>query len=99
MLRAFLVEADLANHKSAEKRARQALKRRERNRNVKSEARTRVKAVRAAVGAGDAEAARERLRQAERSLRKAASKGVLKKATAGRTVSRLSRAVHGLSSR
>jgi small subunit ribosomal protein S20 len=86
----------LANHKSAEKRARQALKRRVRNRDVKSEVRTRIKTVRAAVGAGDVQAAREQLRLAERSLRKASSKGVLKKTTASRSVSRLARAVHAL---
>jgi small subunit ribosomal protein S20 len=89
----------LANHKSADKRARQAQRRRARNRDVKSEVRTRVKAVRTAVGAGDLEAARERLRLAERALRKASSKGVVKKATASRGVSRLARAVHALESR
>ena len=86
----------MANHKSAEKRARQDLVRRDRNRAVRSEVRTRVKAVRSAVSSGDAADARERLRAAERSLRKAASKGVLKKSTASRQVSRLSRAVHRL---
>jgi small subunit ribosomal protein S20 len=52
-----------------------------------------VKGVQEAIAAGDAGSARTRLTAAERALRKAASKGVLKKATASRTVSRLARAV------
>lgn len=84
----------MANHKSAEKRARQSLRRRERNRGVRSEVSTRIKAVRSALEAGDLDAAREKLRAAERALRKAASKGVIPKTTAGRRVARLARAVH-----
>jgi small subunit ribosomal protein S20 len=87
----------LANHKSAEKRARQSLRRRDRNRGVRGEVRTRVKAVRIALETGDAEAARERLHEAERALRKAATKGVIPKSTASRRVSRLARAVHARS--
>ena len=86
----------MANHKSAAKRARQAERRHARGRAVRSEVRTRVKAVRSAVQAGDAAQALERLRAAERSLRQAASKGVVKKSTASRSVSRLSRSVHAL---
>ena len=89
----------MANHKSAEKRARQAVVRRARNRAVKSEVRSRVKAVRVAVAAGDREGASAGLRDAERSLRKAASKGVIPKTTAGRSVSRLARAVNALTPR
>lgn len=87
----------MANHKSAEKRARQALKRQEHNRAIRSEVRTRVKRVRAALEGQDAEAARSSLRDAERALRKAASKGVVHKSTASRSVSRLAKAVASLS--
>jgi len=52
-----------------------------------------VKAVRTAIAAGDGDEARSRLRAAEGLLRRAASKGVLKKQTASRSVSRLSKAV------
>ncbi|MAE93712.1 MAG: 30S ribosomal protein S20 [Deltaproteobacteria bacterium] len=83
----------MANHKSASKRARQALKRRARNRSVRSEVRRTVKAVRQAIEAGDASEAQSRLRVAEGKLRKAASKGVLKRPTADRSVARLARAV------
>lgn len=80
----------MATHKSAEKRARQDAKRRERNRTVRSQARTVVKALRADLEAGAAGIA-EKLRGAERALRKAASKGVIPKRRASRQVSRLAR--------
>ncbi|MDJ0786088.1 MAG: 30S ribosomal protein S20 [Myxococcota bacterium] len=83
----------MANHKSAAKRARQDLKRRDRNRTVRSAVRTQIKALRQAIEAGEKDTATARLRTTERSLRKAASKGVYKKTTASRTVSRLARAV------
>ena len=83
----------MAHHKSAKKRARQALKRRARNRHVRSGVRTAVKAVRTAVAeeGTDATAA---LRQAESLIRRAASKGVISKKQASRDVARLARAVH-----
>ena len=84
----------MAQHRSAEKRARQSLKRRARNRSVLSEVRGSKRSVEAELAGGNADAAAEKLRQAERLIRKAASKGVMKKATASRTVSRLAKAVH-----
>jgi small subunit ribosomal protein S20 len=89
----------MAYHKSAEKRARQAEPRRLRNRAVTSRARSAVRRVRAAVAAGDGERARAELRDAERELRRAASKGVLPRRRADRSVSRLAKAVHRLSAR
>ena len=83
----------MANHKSAVKRARQALKRRDRNRAVRSEVRTQVKALQTAIAKGDAAEAQTQLRVVEGRLRKAASKGVYKKTTASRSVSRLAKAV------
>ncbi len=88
----------MATHQSAEKRARQALKRRARNRKAKSQARTLLKSVRSALESGDGEGARQKLRGAERALRKAASSGAIKKTTASRSVSRLARSVHRASS-
>ncbi len=84
----------MANHKSAEKRARQALQRRNRNRRVQSEMRGTVVALRAAIAAGDKAQAQAALKTVESRIRRAASKGVLKKLTASRQISRLSRAVH-----
>ncbi len=83
----------MATHESAEKRARQAEKRRVRNRSVRSFVKTRVGRVRSALAEGDATRAAEQLRDAERALRKAASKGVIPKQRASRTVARLARAV------
>jgi len=84
----------MAQHRSAEKRARQAEKRRERNRAVRSRVRGSARAVHTALTSGDLAAARERLGEAEKTIRRAASKGVVKKTPASRTVSRLAKAVH-----
>jgi len=84
----------VANHKSAQKRARQDEKRRLRNRHVRSGVRRAVRRVRSAASAGDADAAGSALRSAERVIRKAASKGIITKKQASRTVSRLARRVH-----
>jgi small subunit ribosomal protein S20 len=83
----------MAQHKSAEKRARQAEKRRARNRSVQSRTRSAVKGLREAIEAGDGATAKARLRDAERALRKAASQGVVPKRRADRSVSRLAKAV------
>ena len=86
----------MANHKSAEKRNRQRIKRTLRNRGVRSEFRTLVKTVRAAITSGDLEAAKSALTPAASALTAAASKGVLHRRTASRKVSRLAAAVHKL---
>ncbi len=80
----------MANHKSAAKRARQNEKRNRRNRSIRSQVRTSVRAFRAACESGD-ESAVERLRAAERELRRAVSKGVLHRHQVDRRVSRLAR--------
>jgi small subunit ribosomal protein S20 len=84
----------MAQHRSAEKRARQAEKRRERNRAVRSRVRGSTRAVRAALEGGDVATAQKQLHAAEKIIRRAASKGVVKKTTASRAVSRLAKAVH-----
>ena len=83
----------MANHKSAQKRARQSRVRRDRNRQVLSRVRNVVKDVRKALDGGDAEAATSQLRVAERELRRAAGKGVIPRRRASRSVARLARAV------
>jgi len=57
-----------------------------------------VKSVRSAVESGDREGAQQKLRSAERALRKAASRGAIKKTTASRSVARLAKSVHRTSS-
>lgn len=83
----------MANHKSAEKRIRQTLKRTERNRYYKTRIKNITKAVRVAVDANDVEKANEALRIANKYLHKFVSKGILKKNTASRKVSRLNASV------
>ena len=80
----------MATHKSAKKRARQDLKRRERNRDAKSAVRTAIKKFRLASASGDADQAEATLRFAESQIRRAASKGVIPRTTASRQVARLS---------
>lgn len=86
----------MANHKSAEKRNRQNAVRNARNTHIRSTMRTFVKQVREAVAAGDGAAARTALQRAVPFIDKAASKGVIHKATASRKISRLSRLVNSL---
>jgi len=86
----------MANHVSAEKRARQALKRRARNRSTLSAVRTAIKKVEAAVAAKDKEAATTALSSATSLIGRAASKRVLHPNTAGRRVSRLTVQVNQL---
>jgi len=79
----------LAHSTSPEKRHRQSLKRRERNRSVRSAARTSVTKARSLIGAGampDAEAA---VRQAVSVLDRAQEKGIIHANNAARRKSRL----------
>jgi small subunit ribosomal protein S20 len=83
----------LANTASAEKRNRQAQKRRTRNVAVRTGVKGAVKKVREALDKGDAAAAKTALQSAEKALDRAASKGVLHKNAASRRISRLAHAV------
>ena len=78
----------MAQHKSAEKRHRQSLKKRARNRHVRATVRNAVRKARRAAEANAPDAG-DQVRQTERLIRKATSKGVLHAKTASRTVSRL----------
>lgn len=83
-------------HKSALKAARQAVKRRQRNRVVLSTVKGAIKKVTAAVEKKDAEAAKASLREAASAVSKAASKGVLKPNTAARRISVLTHSVNSI---
>ena len=83
----------VANHKQAEKRNRQRLKRRARNLTHLSSMRTFMKRVRRALDGGDGDAAKASLPAAVTAITKAASKGVIHRNTASRYVSRLTKAV------
>ena len=80
----------MANHKSAKKRARQTVKRTARNRPVKTHIKTVTRAFREAVAEGDKKKVEEAYQEAAKTLRRAASRGVIPKRTASRRVSRLS---------
>ncbi|MBI2996997.1 MAG: 30S ribosomal protein S20 [Deltaproteobacteria bacterium] len=80
----------MAVHPSAIKKHRQSLKRRVRNRDVKSRIRTLMKKAKQAIELKDQEAVSVQLRQANRALDKAVSKGILTRNTASRWFSRLS---------
>lgn len=81
----------MANIKSAIKRNRQNKKRRLRNRIFRGRASTYIKQARAAIEAGDLDAAREATGQAVSTLDKAAEKGILHKNNASRRKGRLMR--------
>lgn len=85
----------MANHKSAEKRHRQSKIRNARNTHIRSTMRSYVKKVRTAVAEGDFEAAKTLLEKAVPYIDKAATKGVIHKATASRKIGRLTRLVNG----
>jgi len=85
----------VANHKSAEKRHRQSKVRNARNTHIRSTMRSYVKKVRTALAEGDMEAAQSVLDKAIPYIDKAASKGVIHKATASRKISRLMKLVSG----
>ncbi len=85
----------MANTASAEKRNRQAQKRRARNVQVRTGVKSAVKKVRDLLAKGDAAAAQQALRGAEKAIGKAASKGVVHKNAAARRISRLAHAVAG----
>ena len=84
----------MANIKSAKKRVLTSAKRAERNQAVKSAVKTEIKKVRAAIEAGNKEEAAKALVNATSAIDKAESKGVFKKNTASRKVSRLAQAVN-----
>jgi len=85
----------VANTKSAQKRNRQALKRRTRNQAVRTQVKSAVKKAREALASKDPAKLQEALRAAERTLDKAASKGVLHKKNASRRIARLFHAAQG----
>lgn len=86
----------MANHKSAAKRARQTIKKTERNRFYRTRIKNLTRSVREAVEANDKEAAAEALKAANKGIHSFVSRGVLKKETAARKVSRLAKAVNAL---
>ena len=86
----------MANHKSAEKRVRQNIKRNEINRSNRSKLRTSIKKLRSAVSGGDQTVSSELLYPTVSLIDKAVNKGIIHKNTAARYKSRLTKHVNKL---
>jgi small subunit ribosomal protein S20 len=88
----------VANHKSAEKRNRQAQARRLRNKMNKKRMKTSIRKLDEAVAAGSEDVAREALKEATVVIAKTASKGTIHKKNASRKISRLTKRVNAMGS-
>ena len=88
----------MATHASALKAHRQNVKRRTANRQLRSELRTTLKSIRAALDTRNAAGAREQLHSALSLIDRMASKGIIHPNTAGRYKSRIVKRLAGMSS-
>jgi small subunit ribosomal protein S20 len=86
----------MANIASARKRARQALKRRERNISLRTAARSAIKEVKKAVAAGNKAGATAALEKSRTIIDRVAAKGVLHPNAAARHKRRLAHAIKSL---
>jgi small subunit ribosomal protein S20 len=86
----------MANIKSAKKRILVAATRYERNKSIRSEVKTYIKRVYAAVEAGDKAKAQDALKMAQKKISMAHSKGVLKSNNASRKIAKLYKAVDAM---
>lgn len=84
----------MANHKSAEKRNRQAQVRRLRNRVNRSKMKTAIRGLNEAIESGNAEEAKSALAVTVPVIAKTASKGTIHKKNASRKISRLTKRVN-----
>jgi len=87
----------MANHKSSKKRAKQAVVRNIRNNFFRTRLKNVLKAVIAGIEAKDEKQANESFLKANKYIHHCVSKGILKKNTAARKVSRLHKKVKALS--
>ncbi len=88
----------MANHASSKKRIRQIERRTAVNRARVGRIRTFIKKVEKEIAGGNADAARDALKSAQPEIMRGVTKGVLKKGTASRKISRLSHRVKALAS-
>ena len=86
----------MANIKSAQKRARQAVERRTHNMSLRTEVRTAIKNVSKAVAAGNKDNAAKVLRESQRVIDRIVAKGVLHRNAGNRHKSRLAHALKGM---
>ncbi len=86
----------MANIKSARKRAKQAIERRDHNMSLRTSVRSAIKKVQKAVASGNKDAAATTLRESQRVIDRVVAKGVLHRNAGDRHKSRLAQAVKGL---
>ena len=84
----------MANIKSAQKRILTNAKRAARNKAAKSAVKTQIKKVNAAIEAGDKAAAAQELSNLQGVMGRATAKGIYKKNTNARKISRMAKAVN-----
>jgi len=87
----------MANIKSARKRARQAVKRRDHNVSLRTAARSAIKDVKKAIAGGDKKAAAAALARSQAVIDRVAAKGILHRNAAARQKSRLAHAIKAMS--
>ena len=87
----------MANHKSAEKRNRQAERRNEANRRNRSRLRTEIRKLRDAIEAGNQAEAKTLLGATVSLIDKSIQKGIIHQNAAARYKSRLTSSVNGMS--
>ena len=86
----------MANIKSAKKRILVTATKTAKNKSIRSEVKTSIKKVEAAVAANDKAAAQEALKNATSVIEAAGSKGVYHKNNVARKVARLAKLVNGI---
>ena len=87
----------MANTASAKKAVRKIARKTEVNKARRSRVRTFIRKVEEAVAAGDKDTANSALKAAQPEIMRAVTKGIMKKNTASRKVSRLSKSVKNVS--
>jgi small subunit ribosomal protein S20 len=86
----------MANIKSARKRARQALVRRDHNLSLRTSVRTAIKNVKKAIATGNKDAAAKSLQDSQRVIDRVVAKGILHRNAGDRHKSRLAHAFKAL---
>ena len=86
----------MANIKSAQKRARQAIERRTHNMRLRTTVRTAIKNVAKAVSAGNKDAAAKTMRESQKIIDRVVAKGILHRNAGDRHKSRLAHALKGM---
>jgi small subunit ribosomal protein S20 len=86
----------MANIKSARKRAKQAIERRDHNMALRTTVRTAIKKVKKAVAAGNKDAAAASMVESQRVIDRIVAKGILHRNAGDRHKSRLAHAIKAL---